>query len=94
MDDTQGRIAVPHRVHDDAHREEVVYLIQGLVLVLHFLIDAEKMLDPAVYLGFDACVADVLADLVHDALDIFLPHVPAHGNLIHQVVIDIRLQIF
>ncbi len=93
MDDAQGSVTVPYAVHDDAHREEIVYLIQGLVLVLHFLIDAEEMLHPAVDLRLDAGIADMLADLVHNALDILFPHALALGNLVHKIVVDLRLQI-
>ena len=94
MDHAQGRVAVLHRIHDDPDREQVVDLIQRLVLVLHLLIDAEKMLDPAVQPGLDAGILHMLGNLFHDLADVSLPFASADGDLIHQVVIDLRLQIF
>ena len=94
MDHPQGRIAVPHAVHNDAHRKQVIDLVQRLVLILHLLIDAEKVLHAPVYLRLDARIPDMLADLVHDALDILLPHALAHGYLVYKVIIHVRLQIF
>ena len=52
------------------------------------------MLHPSVDLGCDACLLDMLADLVHDILDVFLPLALAHGNFIYKIIIYIRLQIF
>ena len=94
MDHPQGRIAVLHRLHDDTHCKQIVDLVQSLVLVLHLFIDAEKMLDPAVHLSADTGIFNVVADFVHNALDIFLPDAFAHGNLIHQVIVDFRFKIF
>ena len=91
MNHTQRRIAVLHRVHDDAHRKQIINLVNGFILVLHFFVDTEKMLHPAVNLGFDACIDNMLTDLVYDILNIFLPHAFAHGNFIHQIIISFRL---
>ena len=90
----KGRITVLHRVHNDADGKQIIDLVDGLVLVLHLLIDAEKVLDPPVDLSFDPCIFDMLAHLVHNALDIFFPDALSHRNLIHQIVISLGLQIF
>ena len=93
MDHTQGRIAVLHIVHQDPHCKEVVDLIQGLLLVHHLFIDAEEMLDPAHHLGLDPSLLHMLGDLVYDTRDELLPGILLQGDLLRQVIIDLRLQI-
>ena len=53
MDQTQGRIAVLHRIHDDPHGDQVVDLLQLLVLLDQLFVDAVQMLWPAADLGLD-----------------------------------------
>ena len=91
MDHAQSRVAVLHRVHDDPHREQIVDLIQGLILVHHLLIDAEEMLHPPVYLGFDPGLPHVGRHLVYDALDERLPGFLPQGDLLGQVIVDLGL---
>ena len=52
------------------------------------------MLYAAIHLRLDACFSDVIADLVHNTLDIFFTDALAHRNLFHQIIIHLRLQIF
>ena len=94
VDDSQRRVTVLQGVHNNPHREQIIDLIQGLALILHLLIDAEKVFDTAVHLGLYSGVCNVLADLVHNPLNILFPGAFAHCNLIHQVIVDLRLQIF
>ena len=56
MDHAEGRVAVLDGLHDDADREEIVDLIQGLALVDHFPVDAEEMLGASADLGFHSGV--------------------------------------
>ncbi len=94
MDNAERRIAVHHRIHDDAHRKQVIDLINGLILVFHLFINAEKMLDTAVYLCFDSGARDMLSYLVHNRLDILLPNALADRNRVNQLIIGFRFQIF
>ena len=94
MDHTQSRVTVLHRIDNDTNCKQIVDLVQRLVLVLHLLVDAEEMLDPAVHLRFDLRFLDNTADLIHDSLNILLSGALAHGYLLHQAVIFVRLQIF
>ena len=73
MDHAQGRVTVLDRLHDDADREQIVYLIQRLMLVYHFLIDAEKVLYTSVHMGLNSRIFHVLLDLVHNTLNEGLP---------------------
>ena len=94
MDHTQSRVTVLHRIDNNTNCKQIVDLVQRLVLVLHLLVDAEEMLDPAVHLRFDLRILDNTADLIHDSLNILLSGALAHGYLLHQAVIFVRLQIF
>lgn len=94
MDDAERRIAVFYRIHNNSHGKQIINLIQCLALVLHFLIDAEEMLDTAVYLGFDSRIFHVFGHFVHNLLDVLFPFASAYCNFIHQVIVYIRLQIF
>ena len=94
MDHTQGCITVLHRVHQDPNSKQIVNLIQRLILVHHFFINTEKVLDSSVYLGLDARIGNMGADLFHDPADKGLPLALLHGDLFHQIIVDLRLQIF
>ena len=73
VDHAQGRVAVLHRIHDDPHRENIIDLVQGLVLVHHLLIYAEKMLHTAADLTCHLRMLHVGADLLDDLVDEVLP---------------------
>ena len=69
MDDAQRRIAVLDGVHDDAHREQVVDLVNALVLIHHLLVDAEQMLDAAFHLAADTRLLHGISHLVKNGID-------------------------
>ncbi len=94
MNHTQRRITVPHRIHDDTHREQIIDLIYGLILVLHFLVNAEKVFDTSVDLCLDTRMFYVYCHFVYDRLDILLTVALADRDLVHQIVVGFRFQIF
>ena len=94
MDRPQCRITVLHRIHNNPDSEQVVNLIQCLILVFHFFVDTEKVLDPAVDFSLYPHIADMLAHFIHNGLDISFPDTFADGNFVHQVIIHFRFQIF
>ena len=94
VDNAQGAIAVFHRIHKDTHSKKVVDLIDGLVLIDHLFVYAEKMLDPSVYLGFDPGVVHVLFYLADDTVDEFFSFAFAEGDLVNQIIVNLRFQIF
>ena len=94
MDHPQRRIAVPHRIHNDTHREQIIDLVYRLILVLHLLVNTEEMLDPSVNLCSDPRMFYMLRHLIHDRLDILLAVAFADGNLVDQIIVCLRLQIF
>ena len=94
MDHTQRRVAVLYRVHDDPHGEQVVHLVQRLVLVHHLLIYTEEMLHPAVDLRLDVCILHMLCNFRHDLLDELLALGLPLVQVLHQLIVDIRLPVF
>ena len=93
MNHTQCRIAVLHCLHNDTHSEEIIDLIQRLMLVLHLLVDTEKMLYTAIDFRIDPRIFNMFTDFIHNTLDIFFTDALTDSDLIHQIIIDIRLQI-
>ena len=51
------------------------------------------MLYTAIDFGFDAGVLNMFTDFIHNTLDIFFTDALTDSDLIHQIIIDIRLQI-
>ena len=94
MDHTQRRITVLHAIHNDTDCKQVIDLIDGLILIFHLFVNTEEMFDTTIYFCLNAGRTDMLADLINDRLDIFLAHALTHGNLIHQIIIHFRFQIF
>ncbi|MPN60632.1 hypothetical protein SDC9_208361 [bioreactor metagenome] len=50
---------------DDADGDEVIHLLEGDALFLHFSVDAVKVLRTAVQGGFDAVFLQLFADSLH-----------------------------
>ena len=94
MDHAQGCITVFHAVHHDTHRKQIIDLIQCLVLIYHLFIDAEEMLDSSINLCLNARRLNMLAHLVYDSLDERLPDALSEGDLLHQIIVNLRFQIF
>ena len=93
MDDAQGRIAVLHSLHNNPHREQVVDLIQCLLLIHHFLVNAEEMLDPSADLRLDSRLVYMLFHVNHNLIDKPLSFILLLVNLMDQVVIGLRLKV-
>ncbi len=91
---SQCRIAVHNRIHNNADSKQIVDLIQCLFLIYHLFIDTEKMLYPAIYLRLDTCLPYMPSHFIHDRLNIFFPDTLTDSNLIYQIVINCRFQIF
>ena len=72
VDHAHRAVAVLHRLDDDAHRREVVDLVELATLLGHLRVDRVEVLGPAGDLGLDAqrlqLAGQVLARLLHVAL--------------------------
>ena len=93
VDHAKCRIAILYAVHNNTNRKQIVNLIYGLILVLHLFINTEEMLYTTVNLRLNPCIFDMIADLVHDILNVFFTDTFAYRNLIYQIIISLRLQI-
>ena len=94
MYDPQRCVTVLHRIYNDPDCKQIVDLIQGLILINHLFIDTEEMFDPAVDLGMDPGVIDMLPDLSDNLIDERLTFASLQIDLFHQIIIDFRFQIF
>ena len=95
VDHTQDVIAVLHRVHQHTEGEQVVQLLHGLLLEVHFPIDAVGVLHPAVDGGvgdiqLQQAAADLLLDPAHE-LAVFRAGL---GQLPVDLIVGHRVQIF
>ena len=93
MNDAQRRITVLYGVYYNSDCEQVIYLIQSLVLVLHLLIYAEEMLDPAVNLGLDARLGYMLPYFINKSLNVLLTFILVDIDGIDQIHIRFRLYV-
>ena len=83
-----------NRIYDNPDSKQVINLVDGLMLVLHLFVNAEEMLDTTINLSFDSRLFDVLGNLVHDSLNILFALAFAHRDLVHQIIINVRFEIF
>ncbi len=94
MDHAKRRIAVLNGINDDPHGKQIIDLVYRLILVLHLPIDTEEMFHTSVNLCLDSGICYVDADFVHNILNEFFSGTFPYGDLIHQIMIRLRLQIF
>ena len=83
-----------NRIYDNPDSKQVINLVDGLMLVLHLFVNAEEMLDTTVNLSFDSRLFDVLGNLIHDSLNILFALAFTHRDLVHQIIINVRFEIF
>ena len=93
MDYAERRIAVPHRLHDDTDRKQIIDLIDGLILVHHLTINGEEVLYTSADLGIDARLLDMLRDFADNALDPGFSGFLLQVNLRREVIVDVRLEV-
>ena len=93
MDQSKCRITILYSVHNNTHCKEIVDLIEGLFLVNHLFVNAEKMLHTAVHLAVDAVFQHTDGNLLHDVIYKILPLTQLHIDLFGEFFVDFRLQI-
>ena len=95
VDHAQHVVAVRHRVHQDPEGEEVIDLVHGLILGVHFAVDAVGVLHPAIDRGVgDAHLAQPLGDLGLDHAHELLVLLALCLQLGDDLVVGHRIQIF
>ena len=91
----QGEVAVLHLVHQDAHGEEVQDLLEGLLALVDFAPDGIEVLGAAENAEvLQAVVRQALAQWSHGLLDDLLALLALQLDLLHQFLIEVRLQHF
>ena len=93
MDYAERRIAVPHRLHDDTNREQIIDLVDGLILVHHLTIDGEEVLHTSADLGIDARLLDMLRYLRDNVSDPGFSGFLLQVDLRREIIVDIRLKV-
>ena len=93
MDHAKRRITVLDGLYQNADRKQIVDLIDVFILIDHLFINTEKVLCPAVHMRGDPGIVHVLLHLCHDTSDKIISCALAQRNLLHQLIIDFRLQI-
>ena len=93
VDVAQHVVAVGNGVHDDPEGVDVVKLVDGLSLSLHFPVDGVYMLDPAVGLVVDAHGGKPLGDFVLDGAHEHLILLLVGVEVIHDLIVGIGHQV-
>ena len=94
MDDTECGIAVHNRFNDYPDRKEIVYLIQSLTLILHLLVDREKVLNTSVDLCIYSRFIDISLYFPDDGFDICFTLVLLFRDGILQFLVSLGFEIF
>ena len=94
MDDAKGRIAVLDCINNDTYGKQIIYLIQSLVLIAHFFIDAEKVFYSSVDFTFYASSFNVLSNIFADIFYVFFSLALSLSNLFRKILVNIRFKIF
>ena len=93
VDDAKRRITVLYRIHDDANRKKIVNLIQRLVVIHHLLVNAEEVLHTPVNSRIDPGLLHGFCHVGCDLFDVLLALHLALIDLLHKILIHLRLQI-
>ena len=94
VNDTKSCITVLNCVYQNTHCKKIVDLIDGLVLIDHLLINTEEMFHTSVYLRFNVGIVHVFLDFFYNGTYELFSFTLSQGNLLYQIVIDVRFQIF
>ena len=93
MHHAQRGVAVGHGVHQHAHGEQVVDLVERLVLGLHFFIDAVEVLGAAGDLALDVRRLERFPELLHDQVDDVLALLALGPDQLHHLVEALRVDV-
>ena len=93
MHDSKCRITILDGVHNNPDSEQIIDLIDRLVLILHLLINREEMFCTSRNLCLDTGLLNLRTYFFHKTLHIFIPHILAQSDFLHQIIVSLRLQI-
>ena len=89
----QHEVAVLLGVDQNAQRDQIVDLVEGLVLGLHLLVDGVEVLGPAGDLGLDAGLAQPHAQLLGHVGDQPLALLALHAHQPHQLLVALGIDV-
>ena len=89
----QHEVAVLLGVDQNAQRDQIVDLVEGLVLGLHLLVDGVEVLGPAGDLGLDAGLAQPRAQLLGHVGDQALALLALHAHQPHQLLVALGIDV-
>ena len=87
----QHFVTLVYRADDDAHRREVVDLVERFVLRFHLFIDGIKVLGTAEHFALDFAFVEDAFDLFDDEIDEIVALVQFLVNVFHQKFVRFRL---
>lgn len=93
MDNPQDAVAVLYAVNQDTDCQKVIDFIDAFVVFLHLLVDAVKALGTALDFTFDPTITAQMAQFVHGFLDHGFPFVPFDLDLLHKLIVMLRLHV-
>ena len=91
---TEGGITVLEAVHYYSDCKYIINLVKGFILIYHFLINTEIMLNPAANSGLYACCLYVLSHFLLNGLYKFTLFKGFFSDFFIQILVDIRMKIF
>ena len=92
MDHPEAAVAVAHRLHDHAHRGEVVDLVELAAALVHLLPDRVEVLRPPADARLDADLGELAAEDRDDLVDLGLALEPTLGHPAHEGLIVVGIE--
>ena len=94
MDNTKCRITVPYRIYNNTHGKQVIYLVNGFILIDHFFINTEEMLYPSIDICLNRSILHMFGHFVYNLLDKCLTLCLTCIYLLYKVIEHFRIGIF
>ena len=94
MDNPQGFVTFPHRVHQNSECHQIVNLIVKEILTLHFLVNTVKVFRPARHFGLDPFGLELLGDNGNDLPDVFFPVALFLSDVALQLIVNLGVEVF
>ena len=91
---TEGGITVLEAVHYYSDCKYIINLVKGFILIYHFLVNAEIMLNPASDSSFYSCCLNVLSHFLFYRLYKFTFFKGFFSDFFIQILVYIRMKVF
>ena len=91
---TEGCITVLKAVHYYSDCKYIINLVKGFILIYHFLVNTEIMLNSAANSGLYTCCLNVLSHFLFNGLYKFTLFKGFFSDFFIQILVDIRMEVF